>query len=236
MRRARDPFFVVMGALMFLITVVGFAPTFFLGFLFDAPRLPLRLSIHGLLATLWVSFYLIQSILVNRRNLRMHRRLGVVGAALGAAMVGSGLVVVVAVAREFSGPLPFVAGLVWGNLFILAAFSTFLTLGLLARRRPEAHKRFVLLATLSMMGQPLTRIGQLEILVISESRMINDAVYGLGGLLLLLVLVIAHDLWVRGKPHRVTAIGVPALLLGLIGMGVAVPNSAFGQAVILWMR
>lgn len=236
LRAPGDPFFLVMGALMFVITAVGFAPTFFLRFMFDAPRLPLRLSIHGLLATMWVSLYLVQTVLVRGRRLRWHGWLGLAGGGLGAAMVGSGFVVLVGVARESSGPLPLVAGLVWGNLFILAAFSVFLTLGLLARRRPEAHKRFLLLATLSLMGQPLVRIGQLESLVISEIRMTNDAIYGLGGLLLLLLLAVVHDVWVRGRPHRVIAIGAPALLLGLAVMGVAVPRSAFAQAVVLWLR
>lgn len=233
---ARDPFFLVMGIVMFVITAVGFAPTFYLGPLFDAPRLPWRLSIHGLLSTLWVAFFLVQTVLIRRRSLRVHRRLGVMGVALAAAMVGSGVVVLVAVAREFSGPLPFVAGLVWGNLFILAAFSVFVTLAVRARRRPETHKRLMLLATLAMMGQPLVRIGQLDALLISEVRMVNDAIYGLGGFLLLLLVVVAHDVWVRGRPHPAVAIGGPALLLGMVGMGLVVSNSPLGQALILWLR
>lgn len=94
----------------------------------------------------------------------------------------------------------------------------------------------MLLATLSMMSQPLVRIGQLDVLRISDVRMTNGAVYGPGGLLLLLLIVVAHDVWTRGRPHRVVAIGVPALLVGLVSMGMVVSNSSFAQAVGLWMR
>lgn len=41
---------------MVVITAVGFAPTFFLGFMFEAPQLSMRLSVHGLFSTMWVAF------------------------------------------------------------------------------------------------------------------------------------------------------------------------------------
>lgn len=48
-RATGDRFFVIMGGLMLLLTAVGFAPTFFLKPLFDAPQLPFAgLVISGL--------------------------------------------------------------------------------------------------------------------------------------------------------------------------------------------
>lgn len=137
-------------------------------------------------------------------------------------------------AEDLTAELPRIGPLVWGNLAILAAFAAFVVLGLWFRRRPDAHKRLMLLATVSMMGQPIVRIGQIEAIRISEVRGTNDAIYGLGGLAVLLLLIVAYEVRSRGRPHPAVAIGAPALLGAIVFTGLLIPGSEMGRSFILW--
>lgn len=126
--------------------------------------------------------------------------------------------------------------IVWGNLALLSAFGAFAGLGIWLRRRPETHKRLLLLASVSMMPQSLGRLGRFPALRVGDSVMASEAVYGLGGLVALLGSVAFFDLLTRRRLHPVTLWGVPALMGAIIGVGLVLPNAGFAQALILWVN
>lgn len=226
-----------MAGLLLAITAVGFTPTFYLGFLFDGPPLTPVLVAHGVLSSLWILVFVSQVSLVNRSRVRLHRRIGPVAGIVAGAMLLSGLLLLHTVVRapeDVTAELARIGPLVWGNLAILAAFAAFVVLGLWFRYRPDTHKRLMLLATVSMMGQPLVRIGQIEAIRFSDVRVTNDAIYGLGGLAVLLSVIVVHDVWRRGRPHRAVAIGAPALLGAIVCTGLLVPGSEMGRSFIVW--
>lgn len=224
-----------MAILYLLLTLVGFAPTFFLRPLIDAPALPLRFHIHGFFTTGWIVLFLIQTFLIANRNIGFHRRMGVFGAFIAGGVLLSGLTILYFVAAgypENGFELGEASALVWGNLAGLTVYTIFVGSGIVYRSNPKAHKRLMLLATLSMMGQPLVRIGHLDLFRLSDSLIVNDAVYGLGGILLLFSFVVIHDIRRLKRPHPVVAWGIP-LQLGLtILTGVVIANSEFGYSLI----
>ena len=186
----RDRFFPRMAILMIVLNLVGFAPSYFVKSFLDTPELPLRIHIHGALFASWFVLFLIQTLLVASRNVALHKKLGVAGVVLASGMVISGLTILYFRALEYheiGGDLTVTAAVVWGNLTLLTAFSTFVALGFSFRSRPEAHKRLMLFASLSMMSQSLGRLGRYEALQFSDSFFLNEAVYGLGGLVLLIL-------------------------------------------------
>lgn len=236
---AADRFFLGMAILMLLIVLVGFAPSFFLRSFSDRPGLPPYLHVHGALSTSWFVLFLVQTSLVARRDLRLHRRLGVIGGILAGAIILSGLTVLYFRAmayHEGRSSLVATTQIVWGNLTFLAAFGAFVGLGVLLRRRPQAHKRLMLLASLSMISQALARFPTYEVLRISEQQVVNDAVYGLGGLAALLALVVLHDVRVRRRPHPAVLWGAPLLLGSIVVTGLALPRFGFTQSLILMLR
>lgn len=162
--------------------------------------------------------------------------MGVAGAfvAVGVLFSGLGILYYVAAGYPESGAeLEQVSALVWGNLAGLLTFSIFAGSGIALRARPKAHKRLMLLATLSMMGQPLARIGHFEIFRLSDSIIVNDAIYGLGGILVLFSIVVIHDIREFGRPHFTVAWGIP-LQLGLtIIAGLMIAGTEFGHSLIL---
>jgi hypothetical protein len=94
----------------------------------------------------------------------------------------------------------------------------------------------MLFATLSMMGQPLTRLGQFDLFILSDVRMVNDAIFGLGGLFMLFLIVAIHDMWKLGKPHPVFWLAI-SLQFGLtIISAILIAPSKFGQQLILLLN
>jgi hypothetical protein len=142
------------------IAVVGFARTYYLKVLYGGPSLPFSLHVHGIIMSSWCALLLLQTVLIARHRVDLHRRLGVVGAVLGILVVTVGVYATVeAAAREVRahivGRFHFLLGLNLVNLFL---FAIFLGGGLVFRKRPAFHKRLMLLATVSMLAPAIARI------------------------------------------------------------------------------
>lgn len=81
-------FFVIMACAVIVTVFAGFAPTFYLRGSFTQTRpMSVLLHVHGIVFSAWISFFLVQTLLIVRGSRRLHQRLGWVGAAIAAAMV-----------------------------------------------------------------------------------------------------------------------------------------------------
>ena len=123
----------------------------------------MRVHIHGALFTAWMLLFLFQSFLVARRRTPLHRRLGVAGVPLIVGMLMSGVWVAIAWARVDASATGSIEGMsrlvaVVIPLASVAMFALFAATGLLYRRRPHAHKRLMLLATIALLPPALGRI------------------------------------------------------------------------------
>lgn len=163
-RLAPDRRLFVGGAIAILVIVfVGFARTYFLKFWYDTPALPWLVHVHGAVMTSWFLLFFAQTCLIARHRTDLHRRLGVIGAALAVVMVVLGMVVVThAAAREVHAhakDAPFFLMLLALDPFILLTFAALAASAIAMRnRRGDLHKRLMLLATLSL---TLVAIGRL---------------------------------------------------------------------------
>jgi uncharacterized membrane protein YozB (DUF420 family) len=238
-RAVHDRFFLGMAIVMLALNLVGFAPSYFLKGFFETPDLPLRTHIHGVIFISWFVLFAVQTSLVSRRRVDLHRRLGVIGVGLIVVMVVSGLAMLYFRAQEYSESaesLVSTTRVVWGNLALLSLFTGFAALGIVQRRRPQVHRRLMLLACLSMMGQSLGRLGRFPGLWLSDSFVLNEVVYGLGGLLALLLSMCVHDMWVDRRLHRVTWMGAPILLGSIVAAALFLPNVRFARELIEWLN
>src|SRR5258708_18056314 len=164
-----------MASILVVIVAVGFAPSFYLrSYLAAAPPasahqpLPMVVYAHGVVLTLWFLLFLVQTILVASRRVPVHRFLGVVGAALAVAVcTASSFVVIRLAARAVahgvdSGP---VALIVTGDSGLVILFALFVLAAIAFRRRPDVHKRLMLLATISIVAPALSRLPGAEALI-----------------------------------------------------------------------
>ena len=155
-------FYTTMGLVIAVTTFWGFSASFYLSAWLPAPPTtpewtPL-LYLHGAVFSGWMVLMVVQPMLIASRNLRLHRRLGYLGATIATAMVIVGNVTAVAAMNGgFKGlgdPYVFYAVPFFAiNSFAVAAF-----LAVLWRNRSETHKRLILLANVGIIGAAVARI------------------------------------------------------------------------------
>lgn len=199
---AEHRFFSWLSVAAVLMIFAGFARSYYLvvpGILPEATPLTPLLHVHGIVFTAWLLLYLVQSWLPGTGNLRLHKRLGQVGAPLLVLLVAVGTVTAfrlaaLGIAAHDRDTVGFFAWTI-GDIIVFAAF---IWAALAARRDPARHKRLMALAMAGMIGPGLGRVmGQLGL-----------GGYGMGNLLppiLFGLTVVAWDVASRGRVLPVTS-------------------------------
>jgi hypothetical protein len=142
-----------------LTAVVGFGPTYFFKPVHPSPPLSLLLHVHAVVFTAWLVLLIVQSGLVRAHRTDLHMRLGLFGAALAVLVMILGLFVAVDAARRGASadgmaPLAFMIF----PLGQIVLFGGFVGLGLWNRRKPEIHRRLLLLGTITMLTPAISRM------------------------------------------------------------------------------
>ena len=158
-RPSAGRFYVTMAAVCAAIAFGGFFGTYWLqigrGTFVGSPMMHL----HGLLFSLWTLFFLSQAVFVANRQLRRHRAWGLVGISLATAMLFTGFAVVLQGlqvrldAGEGDAARAFAIVPISGVLM----FAGFVAAALVNLRRPEWHKRFMLVATTALLQAAVAR-------------------------------------------------------------------------------
>ena len=151
-------FFSGMAVLILLSVFIGFSQSYFLHWrAFNHPPYPFVVHFHGLLFTAWMLLLITQTSLVAAHRLNLHRRLGIAGLVLACLLSLTGLAVVCeAVARHIPFGRP---GIVYQTsaIFAIFGFAVLTYFGYRERRNPSAHKRLMMLATISLLPAAFSR-------------------------------------------------------------------------------
>ena len=234
-------FFTGMALAMGIVTLIGFGPTYYFAALSEGPKPTLTPSVHvhGFYNTAWILLLILQTRLIAAGRRDLHRFAGIGGVVIAAAILVSGIFVAINSERRvhtavnadtLADPYVFL-------IFPFASvglFALFATLGVLNRRKPEAHKRLMLLATASLVIPAL-------------ARLVTQAIQGLGivgppgvvGAILLANLfigaIVVHDLVTRGRLHPATLWGGGFFVLSeplRFAIGYSEPWQAFARSVM----
>ena len=198
-RRRERLFYVGMAVLVVATVFAGFAPTYYLRPYFaTAPLLPL-LHLHGIVFTSWILLFLIQTTLVAAHRVDIHRRLGVLGGVIASIMVVVGITTAIIRAKQGAAP-PGVPALSFLTVPLadMLVFPILVGAGFYFRRRPDVHKRLMLLATISILSAAVARLPY----VLSGGP---PAFFGLTDVFILACVI--YDLVSRGRVHRATVWG-----------------------------
>jgi len=163
--QSRRRFFVWMSVALAVAVLWGFGPTYFLRAFIHTRDLASFVHVHAVIYISWIALFVVQSALVARHRTDVHRRLGVAGVVLGIAVVVAGIVVTLVTlppARRDAweavhGPIASFLWLARGNAGNPMMFGLLFASAIALRRRPQAHKRLMLLACLALMNAPLAR-------------------------------------------------------------------------------
>lgn len=230
-------FFSAMGVLLLATVLAGFARTFFLKPFF--PELQHRAApepfflVHGAFFAAWFVLLAVQPLLVAGGNRALHRRLGAWGAALAVVMIVVGIVGALIAARRPGGfidvPLPPLQFLIVPFAAVLL-FGVFVALAVVWRGDLQAHKRLMLLASISLAEAAVARLP--FAFLTAKSPIPFFEVFELLTLALLLPMVV-WDLVSRGRLHAVTLWGGLALVAAM-PLRAAVGATDGWQALARW--
>lgn len=114
---------------------------------------PAVAHLHGLLFFAWIALLIGQTMLVRRGRTKLHRRLGWLALLLVPAMAVSGIGVgLYAVQRDLAAGLgDFSYSSLIGVVAAMSVFALYVGIALVLRRRPDWHKRMLLLATIAIL-------------------------------------------------------------------------------------
>ena len=235
----RRRYFVAAAAVLLAIVIAGFSRTFFGRAFLDVPPIPRYLIAHGFVLVSWFVLVLVQTSLVAAHRTNLHRRLGILGGFVAAAVVVVALVAIVrypasvsAYGSTFDGasldPL-LVRTILWTDLAALATFVTYVAAALYWRRRSDVHKRLMLLGSIAILGPAVGRIAPLLALAGAPQ-------WARGSASLLLFVgpplsLVVYDVVTRRRPHWATVAGI-AVSWGLTGGAIAIAMSGAGGALI----
>jgi hypothetical protein len=209
-------FYFYMALSCMAVAFLGFAPTYWLPMAKGSfPAMPV-VHFHGLLFFAWTLYFVLQTWLAASGRIARHRTIGMIGVSLATAMTIFGFLVAVnAMKRSAAAGLTdegiaFAIVPLSGILFFAVVF----TLAVAATRRPETHKRLMLLAAISLLDAAVARWfltflappgppGPPPVPVTIAPAFVAY---------LLLVVAIVFDWRTRGRPHPVYLYGGAALI------------------------
>jgi hypothetical protein len=240
-------FFLWMSVLLLSVVLIGFAPTFYLRPFFDNP-IPIFAYnyVHGVVITAWYVWLVVQTAAARMGQAALHRRIGLIGVGIATLVVVAGPMAALGFAARPAilgigwdvdvGTLPFlpwegmtvgelISEFVWSSFFVVALFAGLVVAAIVFRRRPEVHKRLMLLASISIIGPALSRIFNWPPLPGEGSLLFFVTHWGL------LATVIVRDFVTTRRPHSATLIAYAAFVLSSTGSRM-LAHSAFGIAVV----
>lgn len=206
-RTAERVFYTGMSILLCVCVYIGFSPTYFQAGMLRAPLPSPILHIHGAVFTLWMLLFVVQAALISARRVKWHRSFGTVAFCLPPIMIVLGVIAAIdALHRGVRiGPLdPSVSAAI--PLIGIVGFTIVIYASWRARRRPDAHKRLILIATMGLVAAafgrfPWDRIG------------FPPAAGADAGLGVLLLILIVFELVTIRRIHRSTMWAAPVVFL-----------------------
>lgn len=239
----RSKFYLGSAAVLLLIVIVGFAPTFYLRPAFGGPEfswrggvseLSWRVFAHGLILTAWFLVFVVQAALVAARRTDLHRTLGWAGAAIGlAVIISAGFATPYRMAELAAqgrpATRPGAAIIAWSNTTSIIAFATLLAAAIVLRRRPEAHKRLMLIASISLVQPAFGRIFRWPVF---EAPGLEGVMLSVFAPFALVGALIVYDLLSRKSLHPATVAGTAVFGTLKLGGVLLLAPSALGPWLV----
>lgn len=228
-RVVRPPFYLVMSLAMAAVIIAGFSRTVPDDFTAGS-KFPLLLAIHGVVFTLWIVLFVAQPAIAARGSLKLHRRIGWIGATLAFAMLVMGLAATLyairfnAVPSFFPPPLFLVM-----NTIGIVVFGGLVAAGVMLRKKAEWHKRLMLCATISILGPGLGRLLPMESFGRAAPIVMFAAilVFGLAGPI--------YDIVIRRRVHPAYIWGVSTIVISMVVTG-PIAFTAAASALTAFIR
>jgi hypothetical protein len=197
-------FYFAMSLLMTAVVVAGFSRTMGDRIIHPATRPPLILYIHAFVFYGWLAFFIFQSALIRTHNVRLHRLTGWFGVALGVMipLVGISTTITMNRIRFFVRHEADAPGFMLIPLFDMVCFTATFALAIYWRKKPEYHRRLILIASCALTAAGWGRF-----------PFLSDADF-YAGVDFLIFLGVVRDWIVNRRVHVVYKYALPAFVAG----------------------
>jgi hypothetical protein len=206
-RLRKSPFFTILGVLMLALAIAGFWPQYFSAITGRTPAATAQfwlIHLHAAIFTCWLLLYISQAALVLSGRMRVHLKVGPWLAAYGFLLTAVGLYAAGKLAARFGERMKDseeAAAFVFFPMIDMVFFGGFLAAAVVYRKRPDLHKRAMLVATYSIAtvggGRFVERIVGLDHVWIWQPLMLAP-----------LLLAVAYDLLVCRKLYPLVGVGL----------------------------
>jgi hypothetical protein len=191
-------FYFQMSLVCMAVAYLGFLPSYWTPMVAGTLREAPVTHIHGAIFFSWSLYIVFQSWLGATRQIARHRAVGLIGVSLATAMLIFGVMVSIQRMRETAAAGQAEAGVgiaivALSNILLFAALIVFALVNI---RRPEWHKRLMLMAAISILGAPIAR-WLMVYLHVPPPASLSDWLA-----CLLAAVPMLQDWRVRGRPHN----------------------------------
>jgi hypothetical protein len=210
LRRLDRWFYFLMALLIGASVAYGFSRTIVGNLFRPAISRPIILWIHAAAFVSWVVLFITQAALIRSRRVRWHRRLGAAGLALGICIPVLGIATSLTMARfntshgldDAIGAAAFLAV----PFNDMAAFAGAFAAAAWLRKKPEYHRRLMLVATIVLTAAAFARF---PFITVEQLRFY-------GGVDFLLLLCVVRDWFATGRIHTAYALSLPPIVVGQV--------------------
>ena len=196
-------FYFFMSLLIAATVVYGFSHTIDHNLIHASPLPPFVLYIHAIVFPGWVVFFIVQSALIRSHNVRLHRSLGWFGVGLAVAIVVIGAwtaASMVSFSIQQNDPFNSTAFTIV-QVMDLTCFAVPFALAIYWRKKPEFHRRLMLIASCALLDAAFGRFPELPL------------VFSPVGIDALICLGVIRDVIVDCRVHKVYLYALPILIV-----------------------
>lgn len=168
----------------------------------DPKTMPPVVHLHGVTFISWMTLLMVQTWLINVKNVALHRSLGTFGIALATAVLFTGMLIVALSMSTGTPTAPFYYDLNYLSLAALGGFVTLFTLAIRHVRDPDNHRLLILFAVIPMLPPGINRtyqvLGQLNYLPVPATYLTMAAIAAA---------LIVHDYRTNGRLSFASKVG-----------------------------
>lgn len=201
-------FFTFMSVAAFFAVVVGFGNFYGRRVVSQPEPIAIVIHLHAAIFVTWIITFVLQVYFAAKNKIALHMKTGRYAIVIAAAMLISGVLTSLYAAK--TGHLgipgvefPTVEGFLLLNLSSLTAFIILSVAGWLNTKRPQYHKRFMLMATVAGLMPP----------GISRLPLLSGTTPAIAATVMIFVLLgPLYDWKTYGKPHRAYWMSLPLVI------------------------
>lgn len=198
--------YVAISVLVVAIAFVGFWPSYF-GPLLAAGAVgqPAIIHFHAAIYVGWLLIFVTQTVLAATGRVAAHMKLGNFAIGYGVLVIAAGLMAAFGmfVLRVRAGSVVEAQGRLLGPLVDMSVFAPLFAAAIYYRRRPELHKRFMVVATTYLL---VAAVGRMPFLGEPRNVYVLHLIW-----MAPILLALAHDFWRRRRVHPIYVGGLVLL-------------------------